>query len=87
MGRRSAPTVWLTDGDERVPGHVACYVGDEEQGEYGTQASVTYGGLTAETSVPRMILYGPVSQCNLNCIHCISRLSTNRPATGRRSGG
>jgi radical SAM protein with 4Fe4S-binding SPASM domain len=78
----SAPTVWLTDnGGERMQGHVACYVGTEEHGELGMQAELTYGGQKAEISIPKMLLYSPVSQCNLNCIHCISahtRTSVNR---------
>jgi MoaA/NifB/PqqE/SkfB family radical SAM enzyme len=76
-----APTVWLTEGDARIPGHVACYAGAEDQGEYGIQASLNSAELTSEISVPRMILYSPVSQCNLNCIHCISahtRTTVNR---------
>jgi MoaA/NifB/PqqE/SkfB family radical SAM enzyme len=67
-----APTIWLNEDDSRVPEHVACYVGGVHQGSYGIEATLAYGGLVAATSVPRMILYSPVTQCNLNCIHCIS---------------
>jgi MoaA/NifB/PqqE/SkfB family radical SAM enzyme len=71
----SAPTLWLTESKERIPGHVACYVGADAQGEYGAQASLTY---ETKTSVPRMLLYSPVTQCNLNCIHCISAHTRTR---------
>lgn len=67
-----APTIWLSEDEARIPQHVACYVGGEDQGGYGVEASLAYGGLASETSLPRMILYSPVTQCNLNCIHCIS---------------
>jgi MoaA/NifB/PqqE/SkfB family radical SAM enzyme len=68
----SSPTVWLINEEDRIPGHIACYIGGISQGAFGIQASLTYGGEIAETSVPRMLLYSPVTQCNLNCIHCIS---------------
>jgi radical SAM protein with 4Fe4S-binding SPASM domain len=32
-----------------------------------------YSPPTTPEPTPRFILYSPVSQCNLNCIHCISR--------------
>ena len=77
----AAPTLWVTDGDERMAGHVACYAGGKLQDRYGIVGNLTYGGLIAESSVPQMLLYSPVTQCNLNCIHCISahtRVSVNR---------
>ncbi|MDE8348498.1 MAG: radical SAM protein [Acidocella sp.] len=69
-----APTTWLTDTDieGRLPGHVACFVDSHYQGEFGVQGVLTYGGALAPTTVPKMLLYSPVTQCNLNCIHCIS---------------
>jgi len=79
--RKAAPTVWLTDDAERFTGHIACFVAGTHEKDCGIIGKVTYGGLIAETAVPRMILYSPVTQCNLNCIHCISahtRVSVNR---------
>jgi radical SAM protein with 4Fe4S-binding SPASM domain len=70
--RAPAPTIWLNDNDARIPGHLACYIGSEDQKEFGIEATLIHGGLEAETSVPRAILYSPVTQCNLSCIHCIS---------------
>lgn len=78
---RAAPTLWVADDDERIAGHVACYIGGRLQHRHGIVGSLTYGGLIAESDVPRMLLYSPVTQCNLNCIHCISahtRVSVNR---------
>jgi len=79
--REAAPTLWLTEESERIEGHIACFVGGQQQKNFGIVAKITYGGLIAETTIPRMILYSPVTQCNLNCIHCISahtRVSVNR---------
>jgi MoaA/NifB/PqqE/SkfB family radical SAM enzyme len=77
----AAPTVWVTEDETRIPGHAACYVDGRPQQKFGLVAQTTYGGVIAETSVPEMLLYSPVTQCNLNCIHCISahtRVSVNR---------
>ena len=73
----ASPTVWLTDGDEQLAGHICTYAGDEVHRLEGLRARVTYGGRDAPVPVPRMLLYSPISQCNLNCIHCISRFSRN----------
>ncbi len=69
----AAPTAWLSDGPERIQGHLACTVAGEAQGEFGVRATILAGGLIADTPIPRMLCYSPVTQCNLNCIHCISR--------------
>lgn len=69
----SAPTVWLSDGQERVPGHLGCHIDGRHQGPFGLDASTIAGPLVASSLVPPAILFSPVTQCNLNCIHCISR--------------
>ena len=69
----AAPTVWLSNGIERLPGHLACYVGGVNQGDDGIRAKTFYGPLTTQSIVPPAVTYSPVTQCNLNCIHCISR--------------
>jgi MoaA/NifB/PqqE/SkfB family radical SAM enzyme len=71
----AAPTVWITDGMERIGSHSLTYAGDELHEGAGLRAGVTYGGMIASIEVPKMLLYSPISQCNLNCIHCISRFS------------
>jgi MoaA/NifB/PqqE/SkfB family radical SAM enzyme len=76
----SAPTFWLTDAAERIPGHLACFVQGEDQGALGLEAKALHGGRISELSVPKLILYSPVTQCNLNCIHCISRSTRKRVA-------
>ena len=37
-----------------------------------------YSGPEADVPFPRAMLFSPVTQCNLNCIHCISRHSRDR---------
>ncbi len=80
----AAATAWLTDADDRIPGHVACYIGDDKQGDYGLSASVLFSPEVAACSVPESLLYSPLTQCNLNCIHCISR---DTRATAQRLSG
>lgn len=68
-----APTAWLSDDEERVPGHLACYVNGMAQGSYGLMATLFRASPVAPSLVPPAILLSPVTQCNLNCVHCISR--------------
>ncbi|WP_082109266.1 radical SAM protein [Azospirillum thiophilum] len=70
----NAVTVWLHSGAaRRMTGHVACFVGGKHQGEYGMMAELGYSPPLADGPVPPGLLLSPVTQCNLNCIHCISR--------------
>ncbi|MBB3997136.1 radical SAM protein [Aureimonas pseudogalii] len=68
-----APTVWLSDADERTAGHRRCFVGTEPQGAFGAHAQIGYAPKLSRDPVPRHLLYSPITQCNLNCVHCISR--------------
>lgn len=69
----AATTAWLSSGAERIGGHVALYCRQFDQLEYGLRASATYIPLMADTPVPTHLMWSPVTQCNLNCVHCISR--------------
>lgn len=69
----NAPTVWMSSGKERIDGHVQALFRGRELGEFGIDARLKYRLDEPETNLPVSILYSPVSQCNLNCIHCISR--------------
>ena len=66
-------TVWLDDGAERIAGHAFCFVGGKLQGDHGVLGAVHYANPVSEHPIPPFLLYSPVTQCNLNCIHCISR--------------
>ncbi len=44
-----------------------------DQGDYGLVADVGCSSPIAAGRVPGALLYSPVTQCNLNCTHCISR--------------
>ena len=66
-------TVWLDDGAERIAGHQSCYIGGKLQGDHGILGTVHHSNPVSDRSIPAALLYSPVTQCNLNCIHCISR--------------
>ena len=46
--------------------------------KYSIEFTPRYSPPVADSMVPSNILYSPVSQCNLNCIHCISRESRKK---------
>ena len=68
-----ASTIWLSDGVDRIKGHEICFINNHNQYDYGLMADTFYSSPISDTAVPTAILYSPVTQCNLNCIHCISR--------------
>jgi radical SAM protein with 4Fe4S-binding SPASM domain len=68
----NAATLYLTDQAERIAGHVWC--SDDQTGDaYGIIAKLAYAQPLAETLLPPSLEISTVSQCNLNCVHCISR--------------
>lgn len=69
----NALTVWLHRGAPRMEGHEACFVGGAHQGEHGMMGELGHAPPLAEGPVPPGLLLSPVTQCNLNCVHCISR--------------
>jgi len=73
--RGRAPTVWLSDGPERLDGHAWCSVGGGTQPDLGLVGEAGFSNPVADGSVPPALLVSPTTQCNLNCIHCISRFS------------
>ena len=68
-----AGTIWTSTLADRVPGHIACYFDGHDLGDYGLSAKLSYAPALPAAPLPHMLLYSPVTQCNLNCIHCISR--------------
>jgi radical SAM protein with 4Fe4S-binding SPASM domain len=69
----NALTVWLTNGGDRIDRHARCWVGGVDQGLFGLVAATVYAPAVVDGDVPEMLNYSPVTQCNLNCVHCISR--------------
>lgn len=67
-----AATVWLDPREERIAGHVACFYGGQHQADYGIVAQTGYSPPTPYRALPAHIVLSPVTQCNLNCVHCIS---------------
>lgn len=73
VGWHEAGTVWTSTLADRVPGHLACYFDSHDLGDYGLSAKLHHAPVEPTRPLPHMLLYSPVTQCNLNCIHCISR--------------
>ena len=72
--------VILSDGPSRLPGHLDCLADGERQGEFGLEASLAFSPPVPSRPLPPGIAYSPVSQCNLNCPHCISADTRVRPS-------
>ena len=70
---RTAVSLWASSGADRIPGHVGARLGRSDLGRYGVAAELKYAPIEPDCNVPRSPLYSPLTQCNLNCIHCISR--------------
>ncbi|MGR8934006.1 MAG: SPASM domain-containing protein [Gammaproteobacteria bacterium] len=72
-----AVTAWLTYGNDRIPGHVRCRAYEYIADGYGLQANLITSHPTA-AEYPLGLLYSPLSSCNMNCTHCISRHTRQR---------
>ncbi len=66
-------SVWVNDGPGKMKGHLRCFYGGVDQGDYGLVADIGCSTPVVDSIVPGALLYSPVTQCNLNCTHCISR--------------
>jgi len=83
-----APTVWLSDGPDRLAGHAWCSSGGDGQPDLGLVGDLGFSNPIADSPVPQGLIISPTTQCNLNCIHCVSRFtrsSVNRLAPEVRS--
>ena len=69
----NAATVYLTTGEQRIAGHLSCRANGTVGAHDGIIAKLSYAPPTSEYSVPPNLEISLVSQCNLNCVHCISR--------------
>ena len=78
--RADARSTLLSSADERIPGHISCSVSGEVMQDLGLAATLGYTDPLPFRSVPGAILYSPLTQCNLNCIHCISKDTRKRTA-------
>ena len=70
----------LSDGPTRVAGHLDCSLGEQRQDGFGVEASLAFAPPGPSRPLPPGIAYSPVSQCNLNCPHCISADTRARPS-------
>ncbi len=69
----NAATLYITDGDQRIKGHVACDSFAKLSDEDGIIAKLSYAPSIVSSRVPPNLEISLVTQCNLNCVHCISR--------------
>ena len=75
----NAVTVLLTKDVRRVSGHVFCETGNTRDSTFGLLANVGYAPPVTASTIPPRLLISPASQCNLNCVHCISRETRRTP--------
>jgi hypothetical protein len=74
----NAVTLWLSRVSDRIPGHVRCQAREHFDDDFGLQAKLITSNPEVEIEYPRGLLYSPLSSCNMNCTHCISRHSRQR---------
>jgi radical SAM protein with 4Fe4S-binding SPASM domain len=74
----SAVAVWLNNGAKRIDGHLWCSVGGREQEGFGVAAQLLSASPLANSPVPPGLCISTTTQCNLNCVHCISRSTRTR---------
>lgn len=86
-GGDAALEVALADHPARIPGHLDCTIGAEPCAS-GLEASLAFAPPEPSRPLPPGIAYSPVTQCNLNCPHCISadtRVRADRLAPGLKA--
>ncbi len=66
-------TVYVSGGPGRIDGHVWRPPTRPAAANLGLVARVAYAPEVSSDKVPPSLEISPVAQCNLNCIHCISR--------------
>jgi radical SAM protein with 4Fe4S-binding SPASM domain len=74
----AAVTVWLHNGAERIEEHIWCSAGGKNMGEYGLIVKFPLANRLSTSSIPPALLISTTTQCNLNCIHCISHSTRDR---------
>ena len=63
----------LTESNPRIKGHQSCHVNGIDKSGYGLIANLGYSPPLSENPVPPVLNFSPVTQCNFNCVHCITR--------------
>jgi radical SAM protein with 4Fe4S-binding SPASM domain len=84
----NAATLYLSTGVQRIAGHLACDAVGVTGPNDGLIAEVSYVPPLSNDSIPPNLEISLLSQCNLNCVHCISRetrKSVNRLAPEARA--
>ena len=76
--RNYGVTLWLASDESKIDGHIGFHSDNTVRAEFGLQATLITSPANAIGSYPEGLLYSPLSSCNLNCVHCISRHSRTR---------
>jgi radical SAM protein with 4Fe4S-binding SPASM domain len=76
----AAVAAWLTRGDGRIPGHTSFETKNKSDRKFGLEAKLITSNPASDTDFPQGLLYSPLSSCNMNCTHCVSRHSRRRAA-------
>lgn len=69
----NAATLYLTSQEQRIAGHQTCEAAGVTGPDDGIIAQISYAPPLSDASVPPNLEISLLSQCNLNCVHCISR--------------
>ncbi|MCF4127085.1 radical SAM/SPASM domain-containing protein [Methylobacterium sp. SyP6R] len=78
IGAHESPTAFVSRGEERIAGHGGLHTRDGLFVSHGLQARLIFSSPETVASSPPGLLYSPLTSCNMNCTHCISRHSRKR---------
>lgn len=78
LSSREAPTAYVSRGPDRIAGHCGLHTRDGVFVSHGLKANLIFSSPEVSASSPPGILYSPLTSCNMNCTHCISRHSRKR---------
>lgn len=77
-GVHDSPTAFVSRGEDRIAGHGGLHTRDGLFVSNGLHAKLIFGSPETVASSPPGLLYSPLTSCNMNCTHCISRHSRKR---------
>jgi radical SAM protein with 4Fe4S-binding SPASM domain len=78
IGAHESPTIFVSRGADRIAGHGGLHTRDGLFVSHGLKANLIFGSPEPHASSPPGLLYSPLTSCNMNCTHCISRHSRKR---------
>lgn len=78
IGETESPTAYVSRGPDRIAGHCGLHTRDGVFLAHGLKANLIFSSPEVRASSPPGLLYSPLTSCNMNCTHCISRHSRKR---------